>query len=114
MNTSTIDSIRQKLEEERAAITSQLQDHTREVGAGEEVETGSGDGFADPQATAGRSEILSLIEQLEESRNEIDGALSRIGEGTYGKCEKCGAEIPAERLEALPTARLCVSCKQSS
>jgi RNA polymerase-binding transcription factor DksA len=43
---------------------------------------------------------------------QITGALNRITEGTYGHCEKCGTSIPAERLEVLPHARLCVPCQQ--
>ena len=43
---------------------------------------------------------------------EIDAALERIDAGTYGNCANCGAEIPTERLEALPYATLCIDCKR--
>lgn len=46
-------------------------------------------------------------EQLE----RIDNALARIHEGTYGICMACGEPIPAERLEILPYATLCVRCQ---
>lgn len=42
----------------------------------------------------------------------IDEALRRIKEGTYGKCEVCGNDISMARLEAVPHARLCISCKE--
>jgi len=42
-----------------------------------------------------------------EQSHEIDEALLRIGRGEYGRCEVCGREIELERLEAIPTARLC-------
>jgi DnaK suppressor protein len=42
----------------------------------------------------------------------IDAALSRIEAGTYGKCVNCGAQIPEERLEAMPWATLCIDCKR--
>ena len=42
---------------------------------------------------------------------EIDEALIRIDEGTYGNCERCGKPIPEERLEALPTARYDAACQ---
>ena len=42
---------------------------------------------------------------------EIDAALSRVDEGTYGTCEACGNPIPEARLEAVPEATLCVTCK---
>jgi len=40
----------------------------------------------------------------------IDAALSRIADGTYGECTKCGADISPERLEALPATPFCKSC----
>ncbi|MET7820829.1 TraR/DksA family transcriptional regulator [Micromonospora zamorensis] len=43
---------------------------------------------------------------------QITGALGRISEGTYGACQKCGQNIPAERLEVLPHARFCVPCQE--
>jgi DnaK suppressor protein len=42
---------------------------------------------------------------------EIDEALARIRDGTYGRCEDCSRRIDAARLEAIPYARLCISCK---
>lgn len=54
----------------------------------------------------------SLEENAEGIVREIDRALAKIEEGTYGRCERCGQEIPDERLEAVPYATLCVSCKQ--
>jgi DnaK suppressor protein len=42
----------------------------------------------------------------------IDAALARIEAGTYGKCVNCGAQIPEERLEAMPWATLCIDCKR--
>lgn len=54
---------------------------------------------------------LHLSAQARAAIEEIDLALAKISEGTYGTCESCGNEIPKARLEALPHARLCVSCK---
>jgi DnaK suppressor protein len=42
----------------------------------------------------------------------IDAAIARIEAGTYGKCVNCGAQIPEERLEAMPWATLCIDCKR--
>jgi RNA polymerase-binding protein DksA len=57
-----------------------------------------------------------LDDTLEENSGnvlaEIDAALERIDAGTYGTCANCGAEIPTERLEALPHANLCIECKR--
>lgn len=43
---------------------------------------------------------------------KVDEALKRIEEGTFGECENCGEDIELRRLEARPTATLCVSCKE--
>jgi DnaK suppressor protein len=42
----------------------------------------------------------------------IDEALARVDAGTYGVCVNCGAQIPPERLEAMPWATLCIECKR--
>ncbi len=43
---------------------------------------------------------------------KVEEALRRIEEGTFGECDECGEEIERRRLEARPTATLCVSCKE--
>lgn len=57
-----------------------------------------------------RSQVDSLIRQVEAHLAEIDEALARVAAGTYGVCASCGQPIPAGRLEARPSARTCVSC----
>ena len=54
----------------------------------------------------------SLEENAEQIVYEIDRALTKFDDGTYGQCSRCGQRIPAERLDAVPYATLCVSCKQ--
>ncbi len=58
-----------------------------------------------------REKDIALNEHAELQLKNIDKALQRIKQGIYGKCEVCGTEIPAERLEVLPTA---VCCKEHS
>jgi DnaK suppressor protein len=62
-------------------------------------------------ANVDRELDLHLSAQAQAAIEEIDLALAKIAAGTYGRCESCGSEIPRARLEALPHARLCVSCK---
>jgi RNA polymerase-binding transcription factor DksA len=50
----------------------------------------------------------SIVEQIEAELADVDRALKRIEEGTYGICEACGREIAPARLEARPEARFCV------
>jgi RNA polymerase-binding transcription factor DksA len=47
---------------------------------------------------------------LYQTIRQIEAALDRLREGTYGTCEGCGVAIPAERLAAVPWAALCVAC----
>ncbi len=54
---------------------------------------------------------LVLSAQARAAAAEIDRALEKIQNGTYGLCEQCGQQIPDARLQALPQAALCVACK---
>jgi len=54
----------------------------------------------------------SLEENAERVLGEIDSALARIEDGTYGRCVTCGKEIAVERLEAIPYASQCIDCKR--
>ena len=42
--------------------------------------------------------------------DELNAAIERVEQGTYGRCEQCGNKIDPERLEALPTTTLCAKC----
>jgi DnaK suppressor protein len=69
-------------------------------------ESGEGDTLA-----VERERDLALSAQARAAIEQIDVAVAKIHEGTYGQCEKCGTAIPKERLKALPYAALCVKCK---
>ena len=58
-----------------------------------------------------RERDLALSAQARAAVDEIDHALAKVTNGTYGTCENCGQPIPKARLKALPYARLCVACK---
>jgi DnaK suppressor protein len=62
-------------------------------------------------ANVDREMDLHLSAQARATVLEIDRALAKIEDGTYGLCEQCGDPIPEPRLQALPYAALCVSCK---
>ncbi len=59
-----------------------------------------------------REEELSTRAFLLQRLAEVDAALQRIRNGTYGRCAVCGMSIPDARLQAVPTARLRVECQQ--
>jgi len=55
---------------------------------------------------------IGLLENQEDALREIDAALVRIKEKTYGACEGCGCRIPKDRLTAIPFARRCITCQK--
>ena len=63
-------------------------------------------------ATLGREIDYTLGDNAEQVISEIDAALERIEDGSYGTCSNCGGEIPQARLEANPWASLCIDCKR--
>jgi RNA polymerase-binding protein DksA len=68
------------------------------------------DGFADAsQVTAERSELEAIGGQLAETLHDVEAALAKLDDGTYGQCETCGGPIGDARLEAMPTARYCIT-----
>ena len=112
MTAINLDSVRSSLTEARTRLVHQL----GELGSEETGELRSdvvfGDGFADAAAaTAERTEVLGLVDNLKKQLDEVDGALARLDSGEYGKCENCGRDISAARLEARPEATLCIDCK---
>jgi len=59
-----------------------------------------------------RGRRMSLLGQLEGQLVDVNVALERINKGTYGVCTACGQPIQVERLEALPSAALCINCQR--
>ena len=110
-----IDSAVATLTEERQKLLHQLE----ELGATPNGElTGDvdyGDGFADAAAaTAERSEVLGIVENVVSLLGDVDAALAKVEAGTYGVCENCGKNIGAARMEYRPTSRYCIDCKSKA
>jgi len=55
-----------------------------------------------------REKDVSIIERVEAELADVEHALRRIDDGSYGLCEACGKPIDAARLDAMPAARLCL------
>jgi len=60
-----------------------------------------------------RSQVDALVQQAHAHLAEVEAALARVDDRTYGTCERCGGAIANARLEARPTARTCVTCPTS-
>lgn len=71
--------------------------------------------FADPNDRASQESDMTLeLRNRDRERKlikKIDETLGKISENEYGYCESCGVEIGLKRLEARPTATLCIDCK---
>lgn len=112
MNTELLARLRTELTEERESLVEGLREHGADPDS-EKVEriAGIDDNFADSAAaTAERSEALAVIDNHRERLAEVDEALQRMDEGTYGTCANCGTPIPEARLEARPLSVRCVDC----
>ena len=57
-----------------------------------------------------RAQVAALLERARRRLADVDLALARIAEGSYGGCERCGEPISAGRLAARPAARTCIRC----
>jgi len=73
----------------------------------------SGGDAADAAFDTGSDEISSQLAQLEARElKQIERALLRLKQGTYGQCEECSKRIPVARLNALPYSTFCIECQR--
>ena len=93
---------RAALEDERDQLKAQLAEHSNVT---------YDENFADSGAVAAeQGENRALVSQLEETLADVERALAKLYEGTYGRCEQCGEPIGEARLEAMPATRYCITC----
>jgi DnaK suppressor protein len=117
MSVVDTDRFRQALLEERRRVEAALQnlhdEHSGSLTEDSGEETAYDNHLADTATeTYDRELDYTLEENSEHVLAEIDAALARIEEGTYGICTNCDRPIPVERLEALPWATLCIDCQR--
>ena len=107
LSESTLSDLRASLEQEQ----SDLRERLTEMGLLSGGELSFDQNFADSsQVTAERGEVEALAGNLRESLTDVEAALAKLDNGTFGVCEGCGQAIPPARLEAKPAARLCMNC----
>ncbi|HET7568377.1 MAG TPA: TraR/DksA C4-type zinc finger protein [Gaiellaceae bacterium] len=109
-------ALREERERVEKALANLRDEHPGALGDEVEEISGTTDNHLAETATAtlGREIDYTLGENSEEVLSQIDAALKRIDEGTYGTCTNCGREIAPERLEATPWASLCIDCKRAA
>jgi DnaK suppressor protein len=107
--------IRSRLEAEKKRINVELE----QLKSGHPLEDrreGSPFGKREEEATEALEleKRLALEKRLKNLLGEVERAIHKIDEGTYGSCDLCNLPIDPARLEALPQANLCMSCRQKT
>src|SRR5947209_17580358 len=112
--TNSPTEVRAELVADRAATLRRIEALTGDVDAVIEAASDvATDDEHDPEGATiafERARVGALLEQAHVHLNDIDDALRRIGQGSYGVCEICREPIGAERLAARPVARTCITC----
>jgi RNA polymerase-binding protein DksA len=118
MSSVDTERFRERLLEERKRVVDAIDNiHTENPGSMNE-ETQELSSYQDNHlgdvatATFDREMASTLEENSNHVLADIDAALARIENGTYGICDRCGNPIGSDRLEALPWATLCIDCKR--
>lgn len=96
----------------RAELASELERLTEPPQEGASVSFGKRVGDGTTEAVE-RLATTATARSIAASIRDIDNALTRMDDGTYGTCEQCGTLIPPARMEALPATSRCVECAAS-
>jgi DnaK suppressor protein len=99
---ATLEERATELRAELAVLTKVTRDPSATIGFGKRVGEGTNEAIS-------RIERVGQAEALTATLDDVDRALEKLDEGTYGICDRCGALIPAERLDARPWTSLCVA-----
>jgi len=106
-------TIKEHFEEEKRTLTERVHELAKQ------------DPFANPERTndnaasdteaseeSDHDRVAAMVDELKTKLQNVEDALVRIEQGTYGACIECGNMIDTDRLSILPMATLCVSCEQ--
>lgn len=108
----SLERIKEKLLRQQKTVEEDLKnleddDPVMENSLAEASEPGTDSWLADTH-----SRVVAVKGSLKEMLEKTRFALTRLKTGKFGKCENCGNQIEAERLEVMPTATLCISCSR--
>jgi RNA polymerase-binding protein DksA len=112
--TVDIKKARTYLESERKRLNEEMEQLEANVSSSEERREGSPFGKREEEATEALEleKRLALENRIRQELAKIEHALQKFEKGTYGLCDSCGKPIDPARLEALPQASLCMTCKE--
>jgi DnaK suppressor protein len=119
LTAAELKELREALEKERAELQAQLAEIENSTFSQAQSDLTGEMAFDDEYADAGtatfeRERDLSLENNVRDLLQKIEKALTRMDEGTYGICERCGKPIEKARLKALPYANLCIADAQAA
>jgi len=112
MDESMLKQFETKLKDRRREILARLENFEEALAYLEQSRPPEFSEEAQEEAVA--NSLKALDEREWKELKEINAALERISEGTYGICEECEEEIALPRLNAVPTARLCITCQRKA
>jgi DnaK suppressor protein len=105
-----LETFKQILEDRKEQIVKNIYEFRNEIGELQKSEASDEADFASISSDSAIGEAIS--EKQEKELKEIEYALKKIKEGTYGICEMCEEEIGVERLRVKPQARYCMVCRE--
>lgn len=116
MNTTKTNEVRTALvakREEVSAELARLAEQLASFGTEQELESGGvGNHLAEDGSNVQEQEqILVISGDLRDVLSQVDEALERLDDGTYGTCQRCGKPVNPERLEAFAYVALCIECQ---
>lgn len=106
------EAFRKRLEDHRQEI---MDLYHRDLKVGQESSDEGAEDLVDRANSAyNREFMLSISGSERQALIEVDQAIERLDEGSYGSCVNCGEEIPRKRLQAVPWTRYCIDCQEQA
>jgi len=104
-----LEKVQSLLQARRRRLADELAELTKPREAGSNLSFGKRVGEGTTEAVE-RISSTATARSIAAALAEVDQALEKLDEGTYGLCDECGRPISSERMEAMPFATLCVTC----
>ncbi len=112
MDTKRKKELKEMLVDMKQQKINEITQNKADMESADNFQTDAGD-FADTATNIYDKELhLDLTEKNKQLLIDIEEALGKIENGSYGKCEKCSSDISMERLKALPFAKKCIKCER--
>ncbi|HEU5433230.1 MAG TPA: TraR/DksA family transcriptional regulator [Thermomicrobiales bacterium] len=115
MDATMLDGVRERLVARRDEIRAELDQMATEMqwlGEDQGDEGGLGNHIGDDGSNVAEAErIATISDNLKDVLVQVNGALQRLDQGTYGHCQRCGKPIAPERLEAFPYVMYDIDCQ---